>query len=475
MSAELFHIESEHSVLGALLLDPMAMDRIDWLAAGDFYHADHRTIFSCVSMLLAERKPVDVITVAERLLSDGVPEIQVDLAYLGELAATVPSAANIQRYAEVVRDKRMLRDLMAASAKIADIATLDGSMPASERIDEATGVIFSLSESIQSADAEATSIADILPGVVEAIQRRFDNGGEIVGLPTGFTELDESTSGLADGDLVIIAGRPSMGKTAVAMNIAENAAINEGKTVLIISMEMTKQSLSERSLSSVGGISMKRLRNGQLIQDKSGADDFNRMGVALGKLSKAKMVIDDRGGLSVAQMRATARRVAARNGGIGLIVVDYIQLASAGAANKGGNREQEVSAISRGLKGIAKEFGCPVIALSQLSRKVEDRADKRPLMSDLRESGAIEQDADLILMMYRDEYYTKEQSKFKGLAEIVIAKQRMGETGSIFVAFQGEFSRFKNLSHEDQAAVYSAQSSLQSDGRQAKKRGGFDD
>jgi len=445
--SDLFHIESEQSVLGALLQDPAAMERIDWLAEGDFYREDHRLIFRHIALMLAERKPVDVVTVAESLKSAGVPEQQTGLAYLGDLVMSTPSAANIRRYAEVVSEKRGLRELLEASSRIAELAQGETTMPVAQRIDEAQAVVFALAERrAQSGNEEAELVGSILAGVVSDIHDRFDRGGQITGLPTGFSDLDEMTCGLQGGDLIIVAGRPSMGKTAFAINVAENVAVHQGKPALVFSMEMGKKQLTERSIASIGSVQMTAIRSGQGI-------DFDRLSVAVGRLHRAPLYIDDTPALSVMQMRSRARRVS-RKHGLALIVVDYIQLARGDSAStKNGSREQEVSSISRGLKALAKEFNCPVIALSQLSRKVEDRADKRPMLSDLRESGAIEQDADVVLMMYRDEYYNKDREDNKGVAEIIVGKQRMGETGRIFVSFQGQYSRFVNLSMEDKSAL----------------------
>lgn len=449
MSAELFHIESEQSVLGGLLIDPNAFDRIDFLAESDFYREDHRIIFRHIALMLSDRKPVDVVTVAESLSSSGVDSGYIGLAYLGELAMNVPSAANIKRYAEVVSEKHGLRELLKASVRISDLAQGENSAPVASRIDEAQAIVFALAESrAQSGNEEAEIVGSILADVVADIHERFDRGGQITGLPTGFADLDEKTCGLQGGDLVIVAGRPSMGKTAFAINVAEHVAVKEGKPALVFSMEMNKKQLTERSISSLGSLPMQAIRSGQNI-------DFDKMSFAVGQLYKAPMHIDDTPALTVMQMRSRARRLA-RKSGLSLIVVDYIQLARGdNASTKNGSREQEVSSVSRGLKALAKEFNCPVIALSQLNRKVDDRADKRPMMSDLRDSGAIEQDADIILMMYRDEYYNK-NSPEQGIAEIIIGKQRMGETGTVKVLFQGEFSRFKNLSAEAKANLAQA-------------------
>lgn len=440
MSAELFHIESEQSVLGGLLIDPKAFDAIDFLAENDFYRADHRLIYRAIAMMLADRQPVDVVTVAEFMASTGA-EDEVGLAYLGELQVNTPSAANIVRYANVVREKRLLRDLLSVSSSISELAQAQSGMDAAERIDRAESLVYALAESVDVDERDAVMIGSVLSQVVEDVQERFDRGGEIVGLSTGIADLDKKTCGLQPGDLVIVAGRPAMGKTAFALNMAEHAAVECGKAVMVFSMEMPAKQLGQRSVSSIGSISLNSLRTGKMSDD-----DFSRMSFAVGKLYQSKMAIDDRGGLSVPQMRSRCRRVARKFGGIDLIVVDYIQLAGS-SLGKNSNREQEVSSVSRGLKALAKEFCCPVVALSQLSRKVEDRADKRPMMSDLRESGAIEQDADLILFMYRDEYYHPD-TQDKGVAEIIIAKQRMGETGAVMALFQGEYSRFRSMTHE---------------------------
>ncbi|MEN6630771.1 MAG: replicative DNA helicase [Sulfuricella sp.] len=456
----LFHVESEQSVLGGLLIDPKSFDRIDCLQESDFYRDDHRLIFRHIVMMLTERKPVDVVTVAESLASAGVDEDRTGLAYLGELAMNTPSAANIRRYAEVVSEKRALRDLLAASAQIADIANADGSKPIEQRIDEAQAVVFALAERRIEGSRDPETIGALLPSVVEDIQARYDRGGAITGLSTGFTDLDDKTCGLNPGDLVIVAGRPSMGKTAFALNVAEHVAVNDGKPVLVFSMEMAKNQLSERSIASIGRVSMNALRSGQMTDD-----DWGRMTFAIGKLFNAPLLIEDAPALTVTQMRARARRTAKKHG-ISLIVIDYIQL----ARGEGQSREQEVSSISRGLKALAKEFNCPVIALSQLNRKVDDRPNKRPLMSDLRDSGAIEQDADLILMMYRDEYYHPDTPD-KGIAEIIVAKQRMGETGIIPVLFRGEFSRFENLTSEAKREMFEARQASKPIARRGK---GFD-
>ncbi len=434
--APLHSIESEQSVLGGLLLDPRAWDSIaDMVAESDFYTEAHRVTFRRIRLLLAQNAPVDVVTVAEALDVAGESDQTGGLAYLGELASNTPSAANIKRYAEIVRDRRMRRDLLKASADIADLARLPSADPAVTLIDRAEATINALAQgSLQAEEPEA--IGGVLPNVIEAIQERHDRQGEISGLRTGFADLDRLTSGLQRGDLIIVAGRPSMGKTAFALNVAENVAV-DGGTALVFSLEMSKQQLTERALSSIGGIPSDALRSGRMTDGQ-----WSGLTFALGKLHTASLIIDDSSAPSIAQMRARARRVARKYGRLDLIVVDYLQLMS-GDTGRASNRNEEVSQLTRGLKLLARELQVPVIALSQLSRKVEERADKRPMMSDLRDSGSIEQDADLILMAYRDEYYHPE-SPFKGLAEMLIRKHRMGPLGDVHLVFQGEFSRFRD-------------------------------
>ena len=454
MSAELFHIESEQSVLGGLLIDPRSFERIDDLEETDFYREDHRVIYRHITRLIADGRPVDVVTVAESLSDAGVGNESIGLAYLGDLAINTPSAANIRRYAEVVRDKRKRRDLLYASSQVADLAKSSG-RSARELIDEAQALVFKLDDGLSSHD-EPEYVGALLDGVISDIQTRFENGGKIVGLPTGFADLDEKTCGLSGGDLVIVAGRPSMGKTAFALNIAERVAL-DGKPVLIFSMEMSKKQLVERSLSSIGRIPLNAIRSGNLSEEH-----FSRLSMAVGKLFKSPLLVDDRPALRIAQMRSRTRRIA-RKHGLSLIVIDYIQLAT----GEGNNREQEVSGVSRGLKALAKEFDVPVIAISQLSRRVDDRANNRPVLSDLRESGAIEQDADIVLMMYRDEYYHWD-SPDKGIAEVIIGKHRQGETGMIPLVFFGEFTRFESMTQEARYEMFARHDEMEKPKRRKK-------
>lgn len=433
--------EAEQSVIGGLLLEPRAWDAVsDHLAERDFYTEAHRLIYRRIGLMQAQRLPIDVITVAEALESAGDGERTGGLAYLGELAANTPSAANIGRYAEIVRDRRLLRDLLAVSGQIADLVRTPSTTPAAERAERAADLLMAVTQEAAHCEADPQPVGSVLPAVVEAIEERFARQGEISGLRTGFADLDRLTCGLQRGDLIVLAGRPSMGKTAFALNIAEHVALNGG-TALVFSLEMSKEQLTERAISSIGGISSAALRSGNLTDD-----DFSRLTVALGKLSSARLVIDEAATQTIAQMRSRARRIK-REHGLGLVVVDYIQLMGSTDLKRTTNRNEEVGQITRGLKLMARELDVPVIALSQLSRDVEKRPDKRPMMADLRDSGSIEQDADLILMAYRDEYYYPE-GPFKGLAEVLVRKHRMGELGDVRLTFQGEFSRFLNAGPE---------------------------
>lgn len=435
-------IEAEQSVLGGLLLDNQAWDRVgDMLLEGDFYRDEHRRIFRQVRNLLENAKPADVVTVAEALDAAGESEHTGGLAYLGELAANTPSAANIKRYAEIVRERSVLRRLVATADEIAGDALNPLGRDAETLLDEAERKIFAIAESGAGHQEGFVHINPLLTQVVERIQELHDrdNPSDITGVPSGFIDLDQKTSGMQPGDLIIVAGRPSMGKTAFALNIAENVAVDTGLPVGVFSMEMGGAQLAMRMLASIGRLNSQNLRTGRMSDE-----EWGKLSFALGKLHEAPIYIDETGGLSPANLRARARRLARQYGGkLGLLVIDYIQLMSGNKA--GENRATEVSEISRSIKALAKELQVPIIALSQLSRKVEERTDKRPMMSDLRESGAIEQDADVILMMYRDEYYNRESQDNKGLAEVIIGKQRNGPTGTVRLAFLGEYTRFENL------------------------------
>jgi len=434
-------IEAEQSVLGGLLLDNAAFEKItDVLGEDDFYRYDHRLIWHHIARLVNLSRPADVITVNESLSSVGKTEEIGGLAYLNALAHNTPSAANIRRYAEIVRERSMLRKLVAVADDIAATALNPQGKEARQLLDEAESRVFKIAQEGARSTQGFQEIQPLLSQVVERIDELYHREGDsdVTGIPTGFIDLDRMTSGLQQGDLVIVAGRPSMGKTSLAMNIAEHVAIEHGLPVAVFSMEMGAVQLAMRMLGSVGMLDQHRMRTGKLR-----ADDWPRVTHAVQKMQDAQIYIDETPGLTSVDLRARARRLARQCGKLGLIVIDYIQLMSANGS--GENRATEISEISRSLKSLAKELECPVIALSQLNRSLEQRPNKRPIMSDLRESGAIEQDADLILFIYRDEVYNPD-SPDKGTAEIIIGKQRNGPIGTTRLTFQGESTRFLNFS-----------------------------
>ena len=434
-------VEAEQSVLGGILLDTSAWDKItDILQEQDFYRYEHRLIFRHISQLTEHAKPVDVITVAESLESNAELDKAGGLAYLGSLAQNVPSAANIRRYAEIVRERAVMRKLAEVGTEIATNAYNPGGRDAGQLLDEAESRVFEISEAGERGRQGFVAIPTLLTQVVERIETLYsrDNASDVTGIATGFTDLDSMTSGLQPGDLVIVAGRPSMGKTAFSVNIAEHVALEVNKPVAIFSMEMGGSQLAMRMIGSVGRLNQHTLRTGKLEDD-----DWSRMTHALGRLNDAPIFIDETAALNSLELRSRARRLHRQNDGLGLIVIDYIQLMSSVSSKGGENRATEISEISRSLKSLAKELKVPVIALSQLNRSLEQRPNKRPIMSDLRESGAIEQDADLILFIYRDEVYNPD-SPDKGKAEIIIAKQRNGPIGKIELTFRGEYTRFEN-------------------------------
>ena len=433
-------VEAEQSVLGGLLLEAGALDRIvDLVTGDDFYRQEHRLIFSQIVRLSEQMKPVDVITVAEALEIAGELDKVGGLPYLGSLAQNVPSAANIRRYGQIVRQLSIISKLAEVGTDIASSTTLSG-RDAAQLLDEAERKVLEIAEAGSRGQQGFIAMPPLLTQVVERIETLYgsDNPSDITGTATGFTDLDRKTSGLQPGELIIIAGRPSMGKTAFAINIAENVALDSKLPVAIFSMEMGASQLAMRMLGSVGKLDQQALRTGRLKDD-----DWGRLTHALGKLNDAPIYIDESGALSALEVRARSRRLH-RQHNLGLIVVDYLQLMSSAAGKASENRATEISEISRSLKALSKELHVPVIALSQLNLSLEQRPNKRPVMSDLRESGAIEQDADLILFIYRDEIYN-ENSPDKGKAEIIIGKQRNGPIGMVPLAFRGEYTRFDNL------------------------------
>lgn len=443
-------MEAEQSVLGGLLLENAAWDRIaDVVLGEDFYRHEHRVIFRAIARLINESRPADVITVQEELERHDELEGAGGFHYLVTLAQNTPSAANIRRYAEIVRERSIMRQLAEVGTEIARNAYNPQGRDASQLLDEAENQVFRIAESTAKAKQGFLNMPDLLREVVERIDMLYsrDNPEEVTGISTGFVDLDRKTSGLQAGDLIIVAGRPAMGKTAFSINIAEHVAIEGKLPVAVFSMEMGGSQLVMRMLGSVGKLDQHVLKTGAL-QD----EHWGRLNEAVTKLSDAPLFIDETPGLTALELRARARRLARQFGGkLGLIVIDYLQLMT--GSGRGDNRASELGEISRSLKGLAKELQVPIIALSQLSRKVEERPDKRPMMSDLRESGAIEQDADLIMFMFRDEYYTKEHSQLKGLAECIIGKHRNGPTGRVYLTFLGQYTRFENAAYIPDHAV----------------------
>lgn len=434
-------VEAEQSVLGGLLLDNAAWERIaDFLGQDDFYRFDHRLIFQHISKLIAASRPADVITVHDSLASIGKIEEVGGLSYLNALAQNTPSAANIRHYAQIVRDRSVLRRLITVSDEISGLAFKPQGKEVKKILDDAEARIFAIAEDGSKGTQGFQEIQPLLGQVLERVDElsRRDNKNEVTGVSTGFMDLDKLTSGMQPGDLIIVAGRPSMGKTAFSVNIGEHVAIESGLPVAIFSMEMSGTQLATRMIGSVGRLDQQKLRTGQLTED-----DWQRFTYALQKMNDAQLYIDETPALSSDALRSNARRLARQCGALGLIVVDYLQLMSPNAA--GENRSTEIGEMSRGLKALAKELKCPVIALSQLNRSVEQRPNKRPQMSDLRESGSIEQDADLILFIYRDEVYNQD-SPDRGTAEIIIAKQRNGPIGTVRLTFNGQHTKFDNYS-----------------------------
>ncbi len=434
-------VEAESSVLGGLLLDNMAWDRVsDLLTDADFYRYEHRLVYAAMGVLINASKPADVITVFEQLQSQAKAEEVGGLAYLNSLAQYVPSASNIRRYAEIVRERAILRKLLTASDEIATNAFNPKGRAVSEIVDEAEQKIFNIGEQGSRMKQGFQAMDSLVVDLLDRVQEMADNPNDVTGVPTGFIDLDRMTAGLQPGDLVVLAARPSMGKTAFAINIAEHVALNEGLPVAVFSMEMGAAQLAVRIVGSIGRIDQGHLRTGKLTDE-----EWPRLTEAIEKLRTVSLHIDETAGLTASELRANARRLARQCGKLGLIVVDYLQLMSGSGGANEENRATVLGEISRGLKMLAKELKCPLIALSQLNRSVEQRPDKRPMMSDLRESGAIEQDADIIMFIYRDDYYNKEASKEPGVAEIIIAKQRNGPTGTVKLAFLKPITKFESL------------------------------
>lgn len=432
-------IESEQSVLGGLMLDNNAWEKVaDIITDSDFYRHDHRLIYHHICKLIEQNKPADVITVAESMENSAELQTVGGLAYIGTIVQNTPSAANIKRYAEIVRERAIMRNLAQIGVQITDSAYNPVGRSAADLLDEAEAKVFEIAEEGARGKEGFVGIQPLLKQVVERIELLYsqDNPSNVTGIASGFHDLDQKTSGFQPGDLIIVAGRPSMGKTAFSLNIAEHVALELNKPVAVFSMEMGGAQLAMRMLGSVGKLDQHKVRTGRLDDD-----DWPKLTHALGKLNEAPIYIDETAALNALELRARARRLYRQYGELGLIVVDYLQLMS--STGQGENRATEISEISRALKGLAKELKVPLIALSQLNRSLEQRPNKRPVMSDLRESGAIEQDADVILFIYRDEVYNPD-SPDKGIAEIIIGKQRNGPIGKVDLTFLGEYTRFES-------------------------------
>jgi replicative DNA helicase len=432
-------IEAEQSVLGGLLLDNSAWDRVgDVLAVDDFYRDDHRRIFRHIAKLIEQNRPADVVTVSESIESSEDKEKTGGITYLGQLAQNTPSAHNIRRYAELVRERAVMRKLVTVGNEIADSALNPAGKEVGQLLDEAESRVFEIAEAGSRGREGFKDIHQLLSQVMERVDMLYhrENPSDITGIPTGFHDLDQMTSGLQEGDLVVVAGRPSMGKTALALNMGEHVAVENRLPVAVFSMEMAGTQLATRMLGSIGRLDQHKLRTGRLTDE-----DWNKLTNAVGKLHDAPIHIDETAALNALELRARARRLHRQYGKLGLIIVDYLQLMS--ASTQGENRATEISEISRSLKALAKELHVPVMALSQLNRSLEQRPNKRPVMSDLRESGAIEQDADLILFIYRDEVYNPDTPD-KGKAEVIIGKQRNGPIGTVNLTFLGQYTRFEN-------------------------------
>jgi replicative DNA helicase len=440
-----YSIEAEQSVLGGLMLDNTAYDRIaDLIKETDFFSLDHRQIFRAIFSMIEANRPADALTVAEFLgrLKGADRSDRTSSAYISTLVLNTPSAANIRRYAEIVVERSVLRALYAAATGVVESVMNSRGREVSTLLDEAQGRFMAIRESKASGRGDFHTSQDVLVEVIEFIDQQYQrhkdgNSNEVTGLPTGFRDLDVMTTGLHPGQLIILAARPKMGKSAFSLNIAENAARATGKTVAIFSMEMSLRELGMRLVASVSQINVQRLATGRLYEH-----EWPRIATSTGELLNLPLVFNEAGGLSIMELRALARRIKRDHPNLGLVIVDYLQLMVGGDSEA--NRANQLAEISRGLKLLAKELQLPVIALSQLNRELEKRPNKRPIMSDLRDSGAIEQDADMILFIYRDEVYNPD-SQDKGCAEIIIAAQRNGPTGKVMASFRADQTRFGNL------------------------------
>jgi len=428
-------IEAEQSVIGSMLIDKEVIPVVmEVLKPEDFYRPDHKEIYDVIIELFDRAQPIDLITVSERLKLHGKLELVGGLEYLTNIATEVPTTANVKHYAKIVEEKSLLRKLIRASSDIVELG-FNASEEVSFILDKAEQNIFDI---LQKRSSQGfVPIKDVLVDTFNKLEELYNNKGHITGIPTGFSDLDFKTSGLHNSDLVLVAARPAMGKTAFALNLAQNAAVHSGIPVAIFSLEMSKEQLVNRMLCSEAMVDSNKMKTGQLEDN-----DWQKVARALGPLSEAPIFIDDTPGISITEIRAKCRRLKLEHN-LGLVVIDYLQLMQ-GSKSRGENRQQEISEISRSLKILAKEINIPVICLSQLSRAAETRTDHRPILSDLRESGAIEQDADIVMFLYRDDYYNPDTEK-KNIAEVILAKHRSGSTGTIELVWLGQYTKFANL------------------------------
>ena len=430
--------DAEEAILCAVLTNPVFFNKIaDMLTAKSFYKPAHRFIYEAVVDLFTKNQAIDIVTVSEVLNEKDKLEAVGGRAYINDLALNVTTTANIEYYAKIVQEKSIKRELINAGSEIVEMAYDNTTMDTT--LDNAEKLIFNIAQ--QKTTSDLVSVKDLVLTSYEQISYRYEHRGELIGVPTGFYDLDAMTSGLQKSDLIILAARPSMGKTAFALNIAQNVGLKAKKPVAIFSLEMPKEQLVQRMLCSEAEVDSQRLKTGNMQ-----AKDWEKLTSAMNLFADAPIFIDDCAGATVMDIRAKCRRLAMEQKEIGLVVIDYLQLMEGSATD---DRNQQISGISRGLKGLARELNVPVIALSQLSRAVESRTDKRPMLSDLRESGAIEQDADIVMFIYRDEYYNKEDTENRGKAEVIIAKHRNGAVGSIPMLFQGSITKFKNITKTD--------------------------
>lgn len=428
------NIEAEEAILGAILTNPVCFNKVaDMLNSKSFYKPANKVIYEAIVDLFTKNQAIDIVTVSERLNEQDKLELVGGRAYINDLALNVITTANIEYYAKIVQEKAIKRELINAGSEIVEMAYDNTTTEAT--LDNAEKLIFNIAQ--QKTSTDLVSVKDLVLTSYEQISYRYEHRDELTGVPTGFYDFDNMTSGLQKSDLVILAARPSMGKTALALNIAQNVALKAKKTVAIFSLEMSKEQLVQRMLCSEAEVDTQKLKTGNMQ-----ASDWEKLTTAMNHFADAPLYIDDRPGATVMEVRAKCRRLAMEEKDLGLVVIDYLQLMEASGKE---DRTQQISGISRGLKGLARELNVPVIALSQLSRAVESRPDKRPMMSDLRESGAIEQDADIIMFIYRDEYYNKEDTENRGKAEVIVAKHRNGAVGSVDLLFQGSITKFKNI------------------------------